>query len=120
MSSMRSMRWIGFAVLCVLAASSWVIPRAGVLAPLEEQGILFCFIGVISLLISVRRGWSKQNVSEFWRVAIGGIGFFGVPMVMAEYAGRSVPAITRSALFALAPVVVVIVVASGDMVAGEE
>ncbi len=41
-------------------------------------------------------------------------------MVIAEYAGRSVPAITRSALFALVPVVVVIVVAAGDMVAGEE
>lgn len=94
---MRSIRWIGFAVLCVLAASSWVIPEssAGVVPPLEEQGILFCLIGIFALLFSVRGGWSKQRVSEFWRVAVAGLGFFGVPIVVAEYAGSSVPAITR-------------------------
>ena len=122
MSSMRSIRWIGFAVLCVLAASSWVIPQnsPSVLPSLEEQGILFFLIGFVALLISLRGGWRRQEVSEFWRVAVGSLGFFGVPLVVAEYAGGSVPAITRSALFALAPVVVVIVVAAGDMTAGEE
>ncbi len=122
MDFMRSIRWIGFAVLCVLAASSWVIPETStrVLPLLEEQGILFCLIGTFALLLSVRGGWSKQKDSVFWRVGAGGLGFFGLPMVVAEYAGSSVPAITRSALFALVPVVVVIVVAAGDMAAGEE
>jgi hypothetical protein len=119
---MRSVRWIGFAVLCVLAASSWVIPQnsPSVVPSLEEQGILFFLIGFLALLISLRGGWRRQKVSEYWRVAVGSLGFFGVPLVVAEYAGGSVPAITRSALFALAPVVVVIVVAAGDMAAGEE
>jgi hypothetical protein len=122
MSSMRSIRWIGFAVLCVLAASSWVIPQnsTSVLPPLEEQGILFFLMGFVALLISLRGGWGRQKVSESLRIAGGSLGFFGVPLVVAEYAGSSVPAITRSALFALAPVVVVIAVAAGDMVAGEE
>jgi hypothetical protein len=119
---MRSVRWIGFAVLCVLAASSWVIPQnsPSVLPLLEVQGILFFLIGLIALLISLRGGWRRQKVSEYWRVAVGSLGFFGAPLVVAEYAGGSVPSLTRSALFALAPVVVVIVVAAGDMATGEE
>ena len=119
---MRLIQWIGFAVLCVLAASSWVIPQnsVSVLPSLEEQGILFFLIGFVALLISLSRGWQSKNVLESWRIAVVSPGFFGVPLVVAEYAGSSVPAITRSALFALAPVVVVIVVAAGDMSAGEE
>src|SRR5277367_6134782 len=121
MSSVRSVRWIGFAVLCVLAASSWVIPQnsPSVVPSLEEQGILFSLIGFVALLISLRGGWRRQRLSEYWRFVLGSLGFFGVPLVVAEYAG-SVTAITRSALFALAPVVVVIVVAAGDMSAVEE
>jgi hypothetical protein len=122
MRSTRLVQWIGFAVLCVLAASSWVIPQnsPSVLPSLEEQGILFFLIGFVALLITLRRGWRRKNVLVSWRIAVGSLGFFGVPLVVAEYAGSSVPAITRSALFALAPVVVVIVVAAGDMAAGEE
>jgi hypothetical protein len=48
------------------------------------------------------------------------VGFFAVPMVVAEYARGSVPAISRSALFAAVPVVVVMVVASGDAAGREE
>lgn len=119
---MQSIRWIGFAVLCVLAASSWVIPKnlPSVLPSLEEQGILFFLIGFVALLVSLLGGWRRKKVSESWGVAVASLGFFGVPLVVAQYAGSSVPAITRSALFALAPVVVVIVVAAGDMSAGEE
>jgi drug/metabolite transporter (DMT)-like permease len=121
MSSMRSGRWIGFAVLCALAASSWVIPQnsPSVLPSLEEQGILFFLIGFVALPISLRGGWRKQRLSDYWRVAVGGLGFFGVPLVVAEYAGGSVPATTRSALFALTPVVVVIVVAARDVTVEE-
>jgi hypothetical protein len=119
---MRLIQWIGFAVLCVLAASSWVIPpnSASALPSLEEQGILFFLIGFVALIISLSRGWQSKNVLEFCRIAVVSPGFFGVPLVVAEYAASGVPAITRSALFALAPVVVVIVVAAGDMGAGEE
>jgi hypothetical protein len=118
---MRWTGWFGFAVLCFLAATSWIIPKtAGALPPLEERGLLFGVVGVVALLFSLRRGWRREEGASYLRVAGAGVGFFGVPGVVAEFAGRSVPAITRSALFALAPVVVVIAVAAGDMVVGEE
>jgi hypothetical protein len=57
---------------------------------------------------------------RYARLAAAAVGFFGVPMVVAEYARGSVPAISRSALFALVPVVVVIVVAAGESAGREE
>src|ERR1700751_1966763 len=118
---MRWTVWLGFAVLCILAATSWVIPQAmGGLPPLEEQGLLFGLIGVVALICSLRMGWRREKMAEYLRVAGAGIGFFGLPGAVAEVARGNVPAISRSVLFALAPVVVVMVVAAGDMAAGEE
>jgi hypothetical protein len=51
---------------------------------------------------------------RYVRLAAAAMGFFGVPIVVAEYARGSVPAISRSALFAMVPVVVVMVVAAGE------
>jgi hypothetical protein len=48
------------------------------------------------------------------------VGFFGVPMVVVEYARGNMPAISRSALFALVPVVVVMAVAFGESAEREE
>ncbi|MEI9980131.1 MAG: hypothetical protein WDN23_14240 [Edaphobacter sp.] len=119
---MRRTRWLGFALLCVLSATSWVIPQtaAGTLPPLEEQGLLFGLIGVAGLVFSIRGKWRREKVADYLRVAVGGLGFFGVPLVVAEYAGSTVSAITRSALFAFAPVVVVIAVAASEVSAGDE
>jgi hypothetical protein len=48
------------------------------------------------------------------------VGFFGVPAVIVEYARSSVPTMSRSALFAMVPVVVVLVVAAGEWTEREE
>jgi hypothetical protein len=122
MNSKRWTPWLGFAVLCFLSATSWVIPQTarGTLPPIEEQGLLFGLLGLAGLMFSVRRKWRRERIGEYLRVAGGSLGVFGIPVVVAEYAGASVPSITRSALFAFVPVVVVVAVAAGDMGAGEE
>jgi hypothetical protein len=119
---MRWTLWIAFVVLCVLSGTSWVIPRemSGGLPPLEQQGILFGVMGLTALLFAERRVWSRNRGLRFARLSVAAVGFFGVPMVVAEYARGSVPAISRSALFALVPVVVVMAVASGESAEGEE
>ena len=53
-------------------------------------------------------------------MAAAAVMFFGIPIVASEYARGSVPSTTRSALFAMVPVVVVMVVAAGDASGGEE
>jgi hypothetical protein len=89
------------------------------LPPLEQQGVLFGVMGLTALLFAGRREWSRSKGSRYAQLAAA-VGFFGVPMVVAEYARGSVPAISRSALFALVPVVVVMVVASGGAAGREE
>jgi len=119
---MRWTLWIAFAVLCVLTGTSWAIPRemSDGLPLLEQQGILFGVVGLTALLFAGRRVWSRNMGLRYVRLAAAAVGFFGVPMVVAEYARGSVPAISRSALFALVPVVVVMAVASGGSAGREE
>jgi drug/metabolite transporter (DMT)-like permease len=121
---MRWTLWIAFAVLCLLSGTSWVIPRemSGELPPLEQQAVLFGVIGLTALVFAGRRVWSRNRGLRYARLSAAAVGFFGVPMVVVEYARGSVPAISRSALFALVPVVVVVVmaVASGESAEREE
>jgi len=119
---MRWTLWIAFVVLCVLSGTSWAIPRemSDGLPPLEQQGILFGVIGLTALLFAGRRVWSRSRGLRYALLAAVAVGFFGVPIVVAEYARGSVPAMSRSALFALVPVVVVMAVASGESSEREE
>jgi drug/metabolite transporter (DMT)-like permease len=119
---MRWTLWIAFAVLCLLSGTSWAIARevSDGLPPLEQQGLLFGVIGLSALLFAGRRVWSRSRRPEYVRLAGSAVGFFGVPMVVVEYARGSVPAISRSALFALVPVVVVMAVASSESAGREE
>jgi drug/metabolite transporter (DMT)-like permease len=119
---MRWTLWIAFGALCILSGTSWAIPLVmpSELPPLEQQGILFGVVGLIALLFVRRRAWFR--IKGLWaaRLAGAGVGFFGVPAVIVEYARGSVPAMTRSALFAMVPVVVVLVVAAGEGTEREE
>jgi drug/metabolite transporter (DMT)-like permease len=119
---MRWTLWLAFVVLCVLSGTSWAIPRemSDELPVLEQQGIVFAVLGVIALVFAGGRGWSRSRWPEYMRLAAAAVGFFAVPMVITEYARGSVPAISRSALFALVPVVVVMVVAAGEAPGREE
>lgn len=118
---MRSNLWIAFVVLCVLSGTSWALPvESGVLPPLEQQGVLFGGIGLTALLFAGRWVWSRSGWQQYGRLAAATVGFFGVPIVVAEYARGSMPVVSRSALFALVPVVVVMTVATGESAGREE
>ena len=108
---MRRTVWVAFAVVCVLSASSWIVPRSEDLPALELQGIRYGLIGVVAVFVgSVRVRLGSARL----RVAAAGLGFFGVPMVVGEWARAGVAETSRIALFAMVPVVVVMAVAAGD------
>jgi drug/metabolite transporter (DMT)-like permease len=119
---MRWTLWIALGALCILSGTSWAIPAEmlGELPPLEQQGILFGVMGLIALLFAARRLLSRSIGLQSARLAGAGVGFFGVPAVIVEYARGSVPAMNRSALFAMVPVVVVLGVAAGEWTEREE
>src|ERR1700733_14068271 len=116
---MRRAVWIAFAAVCVLSATSWIVPRSEGLPALELQGIRYGLIGVFALFEARGRVQFGGVGRVVWGGGGGGgggggVGFFGVPMVVGEWARFGVPEISRSALFAMVPVVVVMVVAAGD------
>jgi drug/metabolite transporter (DMT)-like permease len=119
---MRWTLWVAFAALCILSGTSWAIPDdvSEGLPRLEQQGLLFCVIGVIASLVAGRGVWLRIGNLQWARLAVAGVVFFGAPVVVVEYVRGSVPAISRSALFAMVPVVVVLAVAAGDMRSREE
>lgn len=108
---MRRAVWIGFVLLCFLSATSWVIPHGEELPVVEQQGVRYAVIGLIALLFGGYRGWSwRRGV----RLGVVSVVFFAIPVVVEEWARGAVPEISRSALFAMVPVVVVMVIAAGD------
>jgi len=108
---MRRASWIGFIVLCILSATSWVIPHGEELSVFEQQGVRYAVLGLIALLLGGYRG---SSWSLGLRLAVIGFGFFGIPLAVGEWARGAVPETSRSALFAMVPVVVVMVIAAGD------
>src|SRR5580692_2464783 len=105
---MRRAVWVAFAAVCVLSASSWIVPRSEDLPALELQAIRYGLIGLVALFVgSVRLPLRGTAV----RVAVAGVGFFGIPTMVVEWARAGVAETSRIALFAMVPVVVVMVVA---------
>jgi hypothetical protein len=113
---------MALAALCILSGTSWVIPggMTNELPPLERQSLLFGGVGLVALVVAGRRLWLQIGSLQWIRLAAAAVGFFGVPIVVAEYVQGSVPATSRSALFAMVPVVVVLVVAASDEAEGEQ
>jgi hypothetical protein len=89
------------------------------LPPLERQGLLFGGIGLVALLFARHGLLIRSRELQWVRSAAAAVGFFGVPIVVGEYVRGSVPGISRSALFGMVPVVVVLAVAAGDRREGE-
>lgn len=119
------MRWTllsAFSALCILSGTSWVIPEGmtSQLPPLEQQGLVFGGIGLVALFFAGRGLLVRMGSLPWVRLAAAAAGFFGVPIVVGEFARGSVPGTSRSALYATVPVVVVLVVAAGDRKEGED
>jgi drug/metabolite transporter (DMT)-like permease len=114
--------WVAFAALCVLSGTSWVIPveMSSGLPSLEQQGILFGLIGVVAFLFGGWGVWVRVTSRLCVRLSAAAVGLFGVPMVVAEYARGSGRGINGAALFAMVPIVVVLVLAAGEDATREE
>jgi drug/metabolite transporter (DMT)-like permease len=111
---MRRSLWIVFSVFCLLSSAVWLIPLgAGDALPLLEQQCLLYVVAGLGALLFVKRGvWARIAELRWARLAIAGVIFLSVPAVLIESVGSRVPAVNRSAAFALLPAVVVLVTVS--------
>jgi drug/metabolite transporter (DMT)-like permease len=114
---MKRSLWLVFAVYCLLASTTWIVAPFPDGTPFfQRQVILFLAVGAGASLFS--RGELRTLGSRLpWvRLAVAGVGFWGVPACLIHWAGSGIPSIVISAAFALLPVVVVLVTTSGGVV----
>jgi len=112
---MRRSVWVGFVALCVLSSTAWLIPAAvDVLPAFERQSVLYGAIGLVAVLVGGRKMWDRRRWLDRARLALAGTVFFGVPIGIVEWVRGSVSEISRSAAFAMVPVVVVVALPASD------
>jgi drug/metabolite transporter (DMT)-like permease len=113
---MKRSLWIAFGCLCLVSSSAWALApfESSTLPPLERLALLYLAIGLCALLASGSSWWHRMRQRSSAHLAFASIMFFGFPALAIELASGSVPEITRSALFAMVPVVVAIVIAASE------
>jgi drug/metabolite transporter (DMT)-like permease len=107
---MKRSVWLTFGALCLLSSSAWIAEpfAASTLPSLQRQALLYLIIGLAALPFSIRKLSAGIRQQSWPRLALASLGFFGIPAAAIEFASGTVPEITRSALFALVPIVVVV------------
>jgi len=116
--------WTAFAALCVLVSSSWLLPVEADNGPssIEKQSCFYGVVGLVTLLFARRGLWYRVRQREFeWlRLAGASVMLLGVSDLATEWARAGVPDTSQSALFALAPFVVVAFAMTREPMVGEE
>ncbi|MEO8735472.1 MAG: hypothetical protein ABI380_02935, partial [Edaphobacter sp.] len=123
----RPPRWrirAAFAALCLLVSSSSLLPVGTDAGPssIEKQSCFYGGIGLIALIVAHRRVWARMQARNWVWLRLAGVSvmLLGVPAIAGEWAQAGVPDVSRAALFALVPFVVVAVTMSREPIVGEE
>lgn len=118
---MRRRIWIAFGALCVLLSSSWLLPAGDVDAsPIAHQGCFYAVVGLAAGMLSYRHLWGRLKRGErlCWQLTGLSVLLLGLPTVLGEWARDGMSDISRAALFALVPFVVVVVAAARELEPG--
>lgn len=107
--------WIAFYALCLLLSSSWLLPSEAVdESPVIQQACFYGAVGLVALIFAYRRLRIRLQWREYLRVAAVSILLLGMPAVLGEWARNDISDISRAALFALVPFVVVVVASARE------
>lgn len=110
--STRRTIWIAFFALCLLLSSSWLLPASATSAsPIAQQGCFFGVVGLVALILAYRRVLARWKSRKCLRLCVLSILLLGLPSVLGEWARGGISDISRAAIFALVPFVVVVVAA---------
>jgi hypothetical protein len=110
-------QWLGFFALCLLSASGWLIDDtwpSPLLGP-EREGLHDLVIAGLLCAVSWRSLTHGNLRARPWmKLALASICLLGVPAMVAETTLGAGSQVTVSALFALLPVIVVVLVSYLD------
>lgn len=110
-------QWLGFFTLCVLGASSWLVDNAWpstlptTMRPVLDDLLMAIVIGAV--------GWKGLARGSLWsrgglKLAVGSVLLLGVPATLVGVALGGASEVTITALFALAPIMVVVLVSNSS------
>lgn len=117
------MVWLSFGALCVLLSSSWVIPvGATAVLSIEQQSCFYAVVGLVALAFSCSRLWARLKRERLFWLRLAGISvlLLGLPAVLGEWASGGMSDVSRAALFALVPFVVVAVAMGSELLSADE
>lgn len=99
-------------MLCVLLSSSWLLHAgAADASPIAQQSYFYALVGSVALVFAYRRLWKRLKSREFAWQRLAGLSvlLLGLPAVLDEWTRDGISDISRAAVFALVPFVVVVV-----------
>ncbi len=106
-------QWLAFFALCLLGASEWVVSGAWA-SPLpasEQQGLRYFVTAVVLFAVGWKRvGWGSLRERRWWRLCFASVCLLGLPALAAGLSDLG--DVTVAALFALLPVMVVVLVSA--------
>jgi len=117
---MNRIAWLIFLVFCVLSSGAWLIPAPTEPdAALEQYAILYLIIALVLLPLQRRPRWPMDQWRQWLWLSVLGIALLGLPAILAELVIGSISPFTVSAIFALLPIPVILVLAQQDSTAGQ-
>lgn len=120
---MRGAVWLSFGALCILLSSSWLLPTGATAeGSIEQQGCFYAAVGLVALSLSYLQLWTRfKRERFFWlRLAGASVLLLGLPAVVGEWASGGMSDVSRAALFALVPFVVVAVAMGSELLSADE
>jgi len=118
---MRRSIWVAFGALCLLLASSWLLPATTIEAsPIAQQCCFYGAVGLAAWILSYRQLWERLKRREWLCLRLAGVSvlLLGLPLVLGEWVRDGISDISRAALFALVPFVVVAVATMRELEPG--
>ena len=111
-------QWLGFFALCALGASSWLVDNAWpstlptAMRPMLDDLLMAVALGAVGWK-GLARGnlWSRSAV----KLGVASILLLGVPATLAGVALSGASEVTITALFTLAPIIVVVLVSNFNL-----
>jgi len=106
-----------FVFFCLLSSVAWLLPVGAVdtLPPLQKQSLLYAITGVGALLFAGPKILARVGQISWLRLVAASVVLLGIPAVYLEWSSGSIPALSASIVFAMAPLLVVLITtASGE------
>ncbi len=112
---MNRIAWLIFIAFCVLSSGAWLIPAPTEPdAALEQHALLYLATALILLPLQPRSRWLTDQWHQWLWLSVLGIALLGLPAILAELVAGSISPFTVSAIFALLPIPVILVLTQQD------